>query len=146
MLRLQADYNNKRVYAHLDEAEDNTRRGIRQFWFALGKALLKSFNRSVLARPRAGRVYQSRRGRRHTASLAGESPANRTGVYRKSAGFQLRGAMEMQFGAAAEYAGFLENGTSRMRARPGLGNAVSSVEGEAIATASELIERELTRT
>lgn len=145
MLNFQADHSNKRVYAHLDASDDNTRRGIRQFWFALGKALLKSFNAAVLAKPRAGRVYRSKRGRKHVASLPGESPANRTGNYRKAAGFQIRGAMEMQFGDSAEYAGFLENGTSRMRARPGLGNAVSSVEGESIATASALIERELTR-
>lgn len=148
MLEFKADHNNKKVFAQLDDADDRTRRGIRQFWFALGKSLLKSFNAAVLKKPRSGRVYKIRRGktrRRHTASKPGETPANISGNYRKSAGYRIRGAMEMQFGDSAEYAGFLENGTSKMEARPGLGNAVRDTEGESLADASTLIERELTR-
>lgn len=148
MLRFEADHRNKEVFTQLDELDDRTRRGIRQFWFALGKSLTKSFNKSVLAKPRTGRVYKVRRGRvtrRHTASNPGESPANLSGTYRKAVGYQIRGAMEMRFGNSAEYAGFLENGTSKMAARPGLGNAVAATEGEALQDASTLIERELTR-
>lgn len=148
MLRFEADHNNKQVFAQLDELDDRTRRGIRQFWFALGKSLLKSFNAEVLRKPRSGRVYKIRRGkvkRRHTASQPGETPANISGNYRRSAGYQIRGAMEMQFGNSSEYAGFLENGTSKMAARPGLGNAVADTEGESLRDASTLIERELTR-
>jgi len=141
------DRANKRVYAQLDTLEDRTRRGIRQFWFILGKSLLKSFNSAVLKKPRSGRVYRSRiRGgsrRRHIASQPGESPANRSGFYRKSAGYQIRGSKEMLFGAAAPYAGFLENGTSKMRPRPGLGNAVAATEGESLINAANSIEREL---
>lgn len=148
MLRFVSDHDNKQVFAQLDELDVRTRQGIRRFWFALGKSLLKSFNREVLRKPRHGRVYKVRRGkvrRRHTASLPGETPANLSGTYRKAAGYQLRGTMEMQFGDTAEYAGFLENGTSKMAARPGLGNAVKETEGESLQDAATLIERELVR-
>lgn len=148
MLDLQSDRANQQVFAQLNGLEDRTRRGVRRFWFALGKSLLKSFNAEVLRKPKSGRVYKIRRGkvrRRHVASAPGESPANLSGNYRKSAGYQIRGMMEMQFGAEAEYAGFLENGTSRMRARPGLGNAVRDTQGEAQLDAATLIERELTQ-
>lgn len=146
MLKLDVDRGNKRVLTQLAQSDDATRRGIRQFWFALGKTLLKSFNRAVLQKPRSGRVYLTRkngRTRRHVASRPGESPANLTGTYRKSADYQLRGANEMLFGVDAPYGAFLENGTRRMKARPGLGNAVAQTEGESIATAASLIEREL---
>jgi len=148
MLKFEADRNNKQVMIQLDEQADRTRRGIRQFWFALGKTLLKDFNKAVLAKPRSGKVYLVRRGktrRRHVASKAGESPANLSGTYRRSTGYQLRGSNEMLFGADAPYAAFLENGTNKMKPRPGLGNAVKSTEGEALSTAADLIERELTR-
>ncbi len=146
MLDFVGDRSNKKVFLQIDRLEDRTRRGIRQFWFILGKSLLKSFNAAVLQKPRSGRVYRIRRGktrRRHIASRPGESPANISGNYRRSAGFQIRGANEMQFGAGAEYAGFLENGTSKMAARPGLGNAVKDTEGESLIDAANSVEREL---
>ncbi len=148
MLKLQADPNNKRVFVQLNELEDRTRRGVRQFWFALGKSLIKTFNKAVLAKPRRGKVYLRRKGgrkRRHVASLPGETPANDTGNYRKSIGYQIRGEMEMEFGNRAEYASFLENGTKRMKPRPGLGNAVTDTQGQSIKDAEELIKRELVK-
>lgn len=148
MFKFEAERNNKQVFAQIDQLEDRTRRGIRQFWFLLGKSLLKSFSTAVLQKPRSGRVYKIRRGRtrrRHVASQPGETPANISGDYRRSADFQLRGANEMLFGAEAPYAGFLENGTSKMAARPGLGNAVKDTEGESLIDAANSVERELLR-
>lgn len=148
MLKFESDHYNKEVFVKLSEIDDRTRRGQRQFWFALGKSLLKSFNAAVLAKPRNGRIYKIRRGRttrKHVASQPGESPANLSGTYRKSAGYQIRGASEMLFGARAGYSGFLENGTRKMEPRPGLGNAVKETEGESLQDAAMLIERELTR-
>jgi len=147
MLRLEIDRRNRQAEVRLDEIQDRTRRGIRRFWFALGKTLLKSLTEAVRKKPRSGKTYITRRGgrrRRHVASRAGESPANDTGNYLRGAGFQLRGTSEMLFGVDALYAGFLENGTSKMESRPGLANAVSSTEGESIGDAVDMIERELT--
>jgi HK97 gp10 family phage protein len=148
MLSFQEDHLNKQVNAQINALEDRTKRGIRQFWFLLGKSLLKSFNTAVLEKPRGGRVYKIRRGRtrrKHTASQPGETPANISGNYRRLANYQIRGTDEMLFGNAADYAGFLENGTSKMEARPGLGNAVKDVEGDAIIDAANSVEKELNR-
>lgn len=140
---------NQRAFVQLGDLEDRTRRGIRRFWFFLGKTLVKSFNTSVLKKPRSGRVYTRRiKGgarRRHVASRAGETAANLTGNYRRSIGYKIRGVEEMTFGNRAEYAGFLENGTSRMAARPGLGNAVRESEGEGLSGAADFIEQEIRR-
>jgi len=146
MLKFEPDRLNKIVDVQLSQLEDRTKQGIRRFWFAMGKTLLKSLSEAVKKKPRTGRVYLTRRnGRRgrHVASKPGESPANNTGNYLKGAGFQLRGTTEMLFGVDATYAGFLENGTSKMKARPGLANAVNESEGENLGTAADMIEREL---
>lgn len=148
MLKFEADHRNKQVNTQLSELDDRTRRGIRQFWFALGKSLLKSFNKEVLRKPRSGRVYKIRRGRtkrRHVASSPGETPANISGTYRKSAGYQIQGTNQMTFGNSSDYSGFLENGTTKMEPRPGLGNAVKETEGESLQDAATLIEREITK-
>lgn len=148
MLSFTQDPANKKVFVQLSEIDDRSRMGIRRFWFSLGKTLTKSFNREVLRKPRSGKVYKVRRGRstrKHTASSPGETAANLSGNYRKAIGYQLRGSSEMNFGNDAEYAGFLENGTSKMKARPGLKNAVNETEGEALSSAAHLVERELKR-
>lgn len=109
-------------------------RGVRQAWFKTGRILLTQVQKDILHKPKSGRVYRLRKGKRlvtHTASAPGETPANFTGVYRKSMGFQIQGWRRMEFGSrsgSAPYAKYLETGTSRMKARPGIGNALSSQE------------------
>ena len=148
MLEFQEGPGNKAAFIQLNDLDNRTRRGIRQFWFGYGKTLLKSFNKSVLKKPRAGRVYKRKiKGgrRRHIASKPGESPANRSGNYRKSAGYQIRGEREMLFGVTAKYGGWLENGTKKMSPRPGLLNATLDTEGEGLRDAANILENELTR-
>ncbi len=127
MLNFHADKNNKRAFVSLHRIRANTTHGVEKFWWAFGKDLVSEANKAILAKPRGGRVYKYR-GRRHKSSRAGESPANRSGAYRRSIGFAVRGWRGMEFGAESDYAGHLENGTSRMQARPGLGNAISDTE------------------
>ena len=59
-----------------------------------------------------------------------------TGALRRSLSFQLRGSSEIEFGygvssgrSAPEYAGFVEFGTTKMRARPSLLNTLRSQQG-----------------
>lgn len=107
-----------------------TLRAIEKSYFVIGRQLVKIFNRQVLDKSqKTGNIYIRKdrlgRRRRHQASAEGESPANRTGNYRKSVGFKVQGDKQLIFGNAATYAGFLEIGTKRMKPRPGLGNAVT---------------------
>lgn len=127
---------NKQVLRSAQNIAANTRYGIEKSLWQSGKDLIATFSRQVIAKNKTGRLYirKTRAGarRRHIASAPGESPANRTGFYRKSAGFQVRGPKELIFGNSAEYAGFLEIGTSRMAKRPGLGNAIKATERDII--------------
>ena len=124
----------------------NTKAGIRATFFEVGKDLMTTFNQQVLAKNKGGRLYirvdKAGRRRRHIASAAGQSPANRTGFYRRSAGY-LNQTTQLLFGASAPYAGFLEVGTLHMKARPGLGNAVAKNERNILRDLNDGIIRNL---
>lgn len=137
MLKFTPDPGNDRVFFQLSKADDKTKRGIRQGFFRLGARLKLEMNRAVLAKNKSGRVYirtdRSGRRRLHRASAPGQTPANRTGNYRRNIGFQIRGSKQLEFGVrnGAKYAVFLEKGTSRMKPRPGVGNAVKATTRDA---------------
>lgn len=113
----------------LKEIQIKTRRALRQGMYRIGKDLESTLKRDILKKPKSGRTYTYRtasgRRKRHIASASGETVANRSGNYRRSVGFKV-GSDKIEFGAGAEYAGFLENGTPRMSARPSLKNTIKS--------------------
>lgn len=140
VLEIVDSVGNKKTFDSLKNLKANTHFGVQKGLWRSGKDIHGTFNKQVLAKNKTGRIYIRKdrlgRGRRHQASAAGESPANRTGFYRKSAGFFVR-KMELVFGASAPYAGFLELGTSRMAKRPGLGNAVDSSQRDILRNLSD---------
>lgn len=137
MIKINADYNNRKILLKIKGIEKSTRQGIRQGFFEYGKDLVKTLNKNVLKKPKGGRTYLIRRGktrRRHIASNPGETAANISGSYRKTADFKLKGSDSMVFGAGSSkvpYAEFLEKGTRKMKKRPGLGIAVKETERNA---------------
>ena len=75
----------------------------------------------ILHGPKTGRVYL-RDGIAHQASSPGEAPANDTGTLASSIqpdyAVDTTDRKETNVTARAEYAGFLEEGTTRMEKRP----------------------------
>ena len=132
MLDIISANGNRKTFESAEQLVANTKFGIQKALYRTGKELIGSFNQQVLAKNKTGRLYIRKdsigRRRRHIASAEGESPANRTGAYRRAVGFRVNGSDELIFGNSAEYSGFLELGTSRMKARPGLGNSVQENE------------------
>lgn len=138
---------NKTSIESAENITDNTFTGIEKALWRSGKTLMKKFSEQVLDKSmKTGIIYIRKdrlgRRRRHQASAAGESPANRTGLYRRSVGFIVQGT-QLAFGDSAPYAGHLETGTSRMEARPGLGNAVRASERDIIRNFATEITDEL---
>lgn len=134
------DRKNRKVYANIKGLKNAAHRSIRHGWFDLGQDLKKTASANILARPKSGRVYVRRdragRRRRHVASAPGETHANLSGRLRKSLGWKVRGASQMEFGYGVDkettpYAPFVENGTRRMSARPSLKIAVESTSRNA---------------
>ena len=125
-------------------------RGVRQAWFRAGRLLLTQVQKDVLHKPKSGKVYRLRQGKRlvnHRASAPGETPANFSGTYRRSMGFQIQGWRRMEFGSrsgTAPYARFLETGTSQMKARPGIGNALNAQQNRVRSEVDSAIRGALT--
>ena len=71
--------------------------------------------RGLTTGSRSGRVYVIR-GKRHKASAAGEYPAKLSGALAASVGYKVTNK-RLTIGESAEYAAFLELGTSKMAAR-----------------------------
>lgn len=72
--------------------------------------------RSEMRKSRGGRVYR-RGGKRHVASTPGNFPAVDSGRLAGSIGYDAA-TRQVRIGAGVEYAGFVNDGTSRMAARP----------------------------
>lgn len=149
MLNFIAGTQNANVFKQINEIEDRTRRGIRQGFFRLGNDLVRTLRKQALEKNKRGRTYirkdRAGRRRRHVSSAAGQTPANRTGTYRKNAGYQLRGSEQLEFGIreGAPYAAFLEQGTKKMAPRPGLGNSVRANQRNARTDFDSALDREL---
>lgn len=136
---------NTKVFAVIKDIPKLTRRGLRQGMFKAGQGLISEANREILKGGKTGVIYIRRdragRRRRHMSSAAGESHANLSGTLRKSLSFQLRGSSEIEFGygvssgkEAPEYARFVEFGTTKMKARPSLNNALDAEQGNMTST------------
>ena len=121
---------NRKVEFQLSQLGNITTRGIRQAFYQLGAISKEKINRDVLAKPRAGRVYKFK-GRRHTASLPGESFANRSGAARKKRGFDVRGANQLEFGFREDGETIYTKILEETGGRPTVGNASNFVSARA---------------
>ena len=133
MIDVKIDSESKRVLVSVDHIDENIRRGIRQALYFSGKSIIKDLRAEFLRKPRSGRVYTSRdragRKRRHVASQPGETAANWTGKMRKGSDFKVRGFSEMDMVYEnVEYAEWVEDGTSKMKPRPGMKIAIDKNE------------------
>lgn len=131
---------NKKTIIRIEDMAKRTRSGLRQGMFKAGQALRSEANREILKGIKTGIIYTRRtssgRRRRHQSSAAGQTHANLSGELRRSLSFQLRGASEIEFGygvssgrEAPDHAKWVEFGTSRMKARPSLRNAIRAQQG-----------------
>lgn len=94
--------------------EKVTGRVIRAFTFDVVDRMKQSF-----ALPKTGRVYKvSKTGRKHQASAPGEAPAVLFSTLKNSILTSFPKQTEGIITIGAEYAAYLEKGTSRMRPRP----------------------------
>lgn len=93
-----------------------TRRKTRLALFEIGRENLL-YIRDLFAEKKTGRIYLIK-GVEHQASAPGEAPAIRSRELERSLFYNVSGHTYLEYGADADYAGFLEDGTSRMDPRP----------------------------
>lgn len=127
------DRASKTAVFRLNNLKKLTREGLEFAAYASGRGLVAATSTAILEKPRSGITYVRRdklgKRRRHTASKPGETHANASGATRRSLSFKVS-PHDLEFGYgvdkndAPEYAGFVNDGTSRMDARPGLEIAI----------------------
>lgn len=144
-LEITSPESTKRAIESAENIAANTHFGVEKGLWKSGKDLLGEFRRQVLAKDKTGKIYFRRdkagRRRRHVASGPGQTPANITGAYRKGASFSVRSGNELAFGNDDPKSYYLELGTTRMRKRPGLKNAIRATERDLIRNLStEILE------
>jgi len=125
MIRIKSEPINISTFGHIRALETRVQQGIRRGFYLLGKKLVRDTKLDILRKPRYGRLYIIRTAktrRKHRASVPGEAPASRTGRLWKSLDFKVKGSEQLEFGynSGVNYGKFLELGTIKMKARPGL--------------------------
>lgn len=83
-----------------------------------GAAYIEGQLKSSMAEPKTGRRYPRGKDGYHIASAPGESPAVDSGNLTGSIVQLFPSTLEARIGTPVEYALYLEEGTSRMEARP----------------------------
>ena len=113
-IELVESIDNKPIFKRIFTTKFRTGKGVKKALGKIGRDLKTEFKNQVNSTSKTGRMYGT-----HQSSAPGETAANRTGNYRDKIGYS-RNSKQLILGNSAEYAGFLENGTSRMRSFLGL--------------------------
>lgn len=92
--------------------------------------ILKNNSQEVLGHVGGGRSYKKPAGGTYTASLPGQPPAMRTGTLMRSWRPFVHGQYNPVLEGGTFYAGYLEDGTSKMAARPFVDKIVEMSEPE----------------
>ena len=153
-VKFVASSNSKKVFGRIEGLEKAFKIGIRRGMSDSGHGLVRSANAEILRKPKSGKTYiittRSGRRRRHVASAPGETHANLTGATRKSLSFKQHGISQLEFGygvsegkRATDWAEFLEFGTSKMKPRPSLQNALRDQQGHMVQHFENAISKEL---
>lgn len=100
----------------------------------------------ILRGKKSGNIYRVPNAkRRYRASAPGEAPANRTGHLASHIQPKLEAADTAEVQVPVVYAGMLENGTSRMAARPFLAVAMDAQRENVVKRLLNALEKEFSR-
>lgn len=158
-MKIIEDPNNRAVYLKVGAITKDTRRGIRQAYYKIGKDLKAYAAKKIKEGPKTGIKYviyggfkthvffdnTKRTKKIHQASAPGEFPARLSGGLIRSLGFAVSGWTQLEFGADAPYAKALEEGDDRVKARPYLKPSLKATEGSAVTHFETEIKKALTK-
>lgn len=139
---------NKKIFEKLCNISDNFKHGIHEAYIVIGQYLIRT-NKKDFRAPKNGRIYRYNINGRifnHKASAPGEPPARLTGKLESSLTTRTPGFTSMQYSAGNEdvvYAGFLEEGTSKMEPRPYLIKSIRDNQGLTVESFYDQIGRRL---
>ena len=156
-IKIIAGKDNVRAEIQVRELAMRNAKAIRLAFYKIGKDLKATASKLILEKPKGGKTYKIKRLSRritHKSSAPGEAPANLSGRLRRSLDFNVIGSDRMEFGyragtgnsggnAGVNYGKWLERGTNRMKARPGLFLAIKENEKNAVEHFETELKKEL---
>jgi len=145
-IKITIDAQSRKAIASLGFISKRAKEGIRAAFYDIGRDLRKDIRNDILFAPKSGRTYLVRlkgRIKRHKSSAPGETAANLTGKYFNSIDYNVKGSNQLEFGSRVIHGKFLEEGTRRMKPRPGLGNSIRKKESEIEQYLAAAIKRNL---
>ena len=130
-IRIKPIKSTKRVIVGMTREVHRHMQGIENGLHVIGDIVVRRSKQLIEEGPKTGRIYRIR-GRDHQASAPGEAPANRTGKLAKSGNYNVHGPFQMEVGESVPYAGFLEDGTGKIKPRPHMIRAINETQGDAV--------------
>ena len=136
---------------NLVRVPENLRRDFRQAGYLIGKELT-AWLKKDMKNPKSGKIYKSyfgvsgklKKPKLARASSSNETPAIRTGAFRKSINF-IAGNNRVEFGSgdgsAEKYAKILELGSKKMSARKPLQKTAEANEGKIREISSNVLKK-----
>ena len=126
MIRIIGSVENKFTIKRLLTLQFLTKKRIRLALHEAGSENLENI-RNLMSEKKTGRIY-SIGGLEHQASAPGEAPAIRSGLLKRSLFYTVTSDQFLYIGADTRYAGYLEDGTILMQARPYLRRSAEDKE------------------
>lgn len=139
MITIKASGRNAKVLLPIEHGQKNTELGIKNGLYDMGVIVRRYLRKEIRRKDTKSGVKYSNLP--NQSSAAGEFPANQSGDLAKSAGFSVRGTRQMEFGTDTDYAEYLEDGTSKMAARPHVKRTANEKEGEFAQVLQNSIDR-----
>lgn len=139
-IRIKPIRDTKRVLISVPRGTLNHKQSIQNALHLIGDVVGNRVKQLIEQGPKTGRIYRFR-GRDHRASAPGEAPANRSGQLAKSFNYNVHGPFQMEIGESAPYAGFLEDGTRKMKPRPHFFRAIEETQGDAVRILYDEVEK-----
>lgn len=141
---IKIDHKSRANLANIHVAPMGIARGLRNGLYEMGRENVKHTRNLIKDKRKTGRIYMIK-GKPHQASAPGEAPATLSGELVRSVDYKVKGHTEMEFGDGVFYGKFLEDGTSKMEARPHLKTTVDDRSGENVTILSENVDKEIKR-
>jgi len=95
-MSIKLDPKSRRVVARIKRLDKALPIHLENALYNIGRKLRNTASKNILKRGRTGRVYRHK-GRRHVASISGESWANKSGAARRALGWRVSGPKKLVF-------------------------------------------------
>ena len=125
MINVNLEKQSNRVLVSIDKADRRNKEAIKQGFINIGKSLVKVTENTILTEAKTGKIYRNPSTKEpYQSSSPGQTPALVTGDYFEGLDYKPSGARGVRFINYAPHAKYLEEGTPKMRKRPGMANAI----------------------